>query len=60
MAKEHVQAMVHIKFVMEHYQLQAAAGRYFLHEHPAQASSWEEDVVRKTASIDDVHVFVGD
>ena len=59
-AKEHVRAMVHIKFVMELYQLQAEAGRYFLHEHPAQASSWEEDVVRKTASIVGVRIVVGD
>ena len=59
-AKEHVRAMVHIKFVMELYQLQAGAGRYLLHGHPAQASSWEEDVVRKTASMDRVRVVVGD
>ena len=39
-SREYVRAMVHIRFCMELYALQHAAGRYFLHEHPAQATSW--------------------
>ena len=30
--REYVRAMVHIRFTMELYQLQHAAGRYFLHD----------------------------
>ena len=34
--------MVHLDFVCQPYRDQMDAGRYFLHEHPASASSWEE------------------
>ena len=39
------QAEAHIKFVFELYDMQVRGGRYFLHEHPAQASSWKLPVV---------------
>ena len=32
--------MAHIRFVFELYDLQVQGGRYFLHEHPASATSW--------------------
>ena len=35
-------AMMHIRFVMKLYRIQAQAGRYYLHEHPAYASSWAD------------------
>ena len=37
--KELKKARRHLDFVVSLYERQAAAGRYFLHEHPAQASS---------------------
>ena len=37
-----VEARVHLKFVVKLYKKQLAAGRHFLHEHPAGAKSWEE------------------
>ena len=40
--KELAKAMVRLRFVCQLYALQAAAGRYFLHEHPVAASSWKE------------------
>ena len=35
----------HLAFVFELYEMQVAGGRYFLHEHPAGASSWKQKVV---------------
>ena len=34
-------AVSHIRFVFELYDLQVQGGRYFLHEHPASATSWQ-------------------
>ena len=36
------QARIHFEFCASLYQIQADQGRYFLHEHPASASSWKE------------------
>ena len=36
-----VEAKAHIDFMMEIYKVQDDAGRWFLHEHPASASSWQ-------------------
>ena len=38
-------AVEHIKFVFELYDTQVQNGRYFLHEHPASATSWNLPVV---------------
>lgn len=44
---------LHLDFMMQIYNLQRAGGRYFLHEHPATAVSWDEpDMVRLTSSPD--------
>jgi len=59
-AKEYVRAMVHIRFVMELYAIQHAAGRYFLHEHPAGAMSWAEAEVMQIALMPNVVIVVGD
>ena len=52
-AEEHKKAMhtaqEHVKFCLEIYRMQAQAGRYFLHEHPNAASSWEMPEVMKLA-----------
>ena len=34
-------AVAHVKFVFELYDMQVQGGRYFLHEHPASATSWK-------------------
>ena len=44
-ARERARALVHLTFVFELYEMQALAGRYFAHEHPASADSWREDPV---------------
>ena len=53
-ARELVKAKVHLAFCMELYEVQRSAGRYFLHEHPAQASSWQEDVVQAVEAMEGV------
>ena len=40
------QAKRHVKFCAEVYEYQRAHGRYFLHEHPAGAGSWNDMTVR--------------
>ncbi len=58
--REHVRAMVHLEFMCELYREQADAGRYFLHEHPATATSWTEECVEKVLEVDGVETDVGD
>ena len=58
--REYLKAMIHIRLIMELYKIQDAAGRYFLHEHPAQASSWSESVVMGMVGMKGVQVVVGD
>ena len=52
--KELIRARVHLEFCMELYREQHLAGRYFLHEHPAQASSWQEAKVIDLMQLDGV------
>ena len=40
LGRAYAKATVHIEFVASLYAEQAAAGRYFLHEHSSGASSW--------------------
>ena len=37
---------MHLEFCMELYRIQPKNGRYFLHEHPAYATSWQTDMVQ--------------
>ena len=37
----------HLEFCAKLYDLQWNAGRYFIHEHPAEASSWKEPCIRR-------------
>ena len=48
----------HLNFVMSLYRKQLAAGRHFLHEHPASALSWRDDGVRALARNPVVHCVV--
>eukprot|EP00972_Heterocapsa_arctica_P042704 6296306-Heterocapsa_arctica.AAC.1 len=48
-------ARTHLHFCIELYNIQLKAGRYFLHEHPATATSWSDPEVNKLmqkASVD--------
>ena len=40
--EEYAKALKHLRFVCRVYKKQMDEGRYFLHEHPASASSWKE------------------
>ena len=54
------EARVHLEFMCKIYLIRAKNNRYFIHEHPASASSWAErcivDVQRRTRS----QIVVGD
>ena len=41
------EAISHIEFALEVYQLQIDEGRYFLHEHPSSATSWQLPQMKK-------------
>ena len=41
-AAEKKRAIQHLEFCIELYREQIRGGRYFVHEHPAYASSWQE------------------
>ena len=53
-------AMVHLTFCCELYEYQVSRKRYFLHEHPAQATSWSTDVVKRIMNLEGVQRTVGD
>ena len=53
-------AIDHLSFALEVYRMQAKSGRFFLHEHPATASSWKLDEVIQFIREFDAHVVVGD
>ena len=51
---------LHVRFCCELYGLQAAAGRYYLHEHPASASSWQLKEVQELLRTTTAAQVVGD
>ena len=51
-------ARLHLRFTMDLYRLQVAEGRYFIHEHPAYATSWDEDCTRKIMELEGVGVIL--
>ena len=59
-AQEYRKAVQHFKFCVSLYKLQVHAGRYFLHEHPARATSWAEPCIRQLCQMDGVVRVVGD
>ena len=59
-AAARAEAEAHLLFVTELYQLQVDAKRYFLHEHPAGATSWQLGCVHKILSHDQVERVNGD
>ena len=52
--------MVLLGFAVEIYWLQLEAGRHFLHEHPATASSWREQIVQELRRDKRVGEVIGD
>ena len=58
--RRRAEAMVLLGFAVEIYWLQLEAGRHFLHEHPATASSWRERIVMRLRHDDRVGEVVGD
>ena len=46
-AERGTEAQEHMAFVAEGYQHQAEQGKWFLHEHPAAASSWSLREIQK-------------
>ena len=55
-AAENKRAVKHLDFCMELYREQMRHGRYFLHEQPAYASTWQEEVAQKVLSEEGVFV----
>ena len=58
--RKRLQAIVHLEFCCRLYQYQSEGGRYFLHEHPASASSWREECIQRVKGLPGVDVVVGD
>ena len=49
-AAEKKRAVEHLRFCVAFYREQMIHGRYFLHEHPAYASSWQDEEMKKLMS----------
>ena len=58
--RDKVRALVHLDFVNQLYRDQVVDGRFFLHEHPNGASSWEEECVQATMRLPGVERVKGD
>ena len=58
-AREYAQGLRHLSFCCEPYAYQVESGRYVLHEHSAQATSWHTDVVKKIMTMENVSRTVG-
>ena len=50
----------HLEFCVKLYGIQCGAGRYVLHDHPAGASSWQEECIKKLFKKHGVVRVVGD
>ena len=51
---------MHMEFVTQLYRDQVAEGRYFLHEHPQFASSWDLECVKRLMQLPGVDRTPGD
>ena len=59
-AKELAAGRMHLAWMCRMYLKQIAAGRLFLHEHPANATSWNEPCVREVLRADGVARITAD
>ena len=55
-----VEAKKHIEFVVQLYKEQIENGRWFLHEHPHQATSWDLEEIKKLEKELNVQLVVAD
>ena len=53
------EGLTHLAFVCKLYQIQLDENRFFLHEHPASAKSWQEHCVTQISDRSDVGLIVG-
>ena len=60
LARARQEAETHIEFVAMLYHEQIQGGRYFLHEHPKWATSWELKCMKELQNIATVGVVQGD
>ena len=51
---------VHLQFMASLYRLQLRAGRFFVHEHPATAMSWNEKCIIELLAYNEVHIAKAD
>ena len=58
--KKYNDAMIHLKFCTELYREQVNNGRFFLHEHPASATSWHEGIIIDMFQLPGVDRVTGD
>ena len=54
--REMDKAIMHLSFCVQLYREQLQGGRYFVHEHPEHASSWQTDVMKSLMSEEGVEV----
>ncbi len=54
-----LEGKVHLAFCCQLYLDQIARGKFFLHEHPAGATSWTEDCILTVARAPGVRRFIG-
>ena len=54
------QSVAHMEWTCRLYEKQIEAGRIFLHEQPAGATSWKLGCVKRLASRDDVYLVTAD
>ena len=57
--KERIKAAVHIGFCVELYNEQVQGGRWFLHEQPAAAQSWNLAAVKELSKDPNNQVVLG-
>ena len=60
MKRAHAGACMHMRFVSELYHEQVAGNRYFLHEHPRYATSWQLDCMKELQDLPSVDTVRGD
>ncbi len=58
--RELVIAEMHLRFCCELYEMQVKRGDYFVHEHPASATSWQCDCMRRLMAVPGVRATVAD
>eukprot|EP00972_Heterocapsa_arctica_P034663 5104695-Heterocapsa_arctica.AAC.1 len=53
-ARAKAEGMVLLKFAISVYEWQLRRGRFFIHEHPASAASWQAQEIKSLMSRDGV------